>query len=202
MNNDLESRFRIIDEFAHQEMTRAMMGAALSNSAPIDKVSSFLLAGLAATAGLTASNIDKARLLLGAENVSTFLTLILVAMLCGTGAKILSMRVQIQLRVDKALRGEFAAIMTNREQQLQILFAQLAPDRPLPPPDLLHLMDELTGVAPWYVRAFARKAGERAGQDPLHAFRMAASAFNGQVRWSALQLVLALVALGFVIRHV
>jgi hypothetical protein len=71
------------------ELTRALINAVLSTSATIDKVATWLLAGLGATVALIVANLDKTSSLVGVEQLREVIMLLLAAGLFGFAENIL-----------------------------------------------------------------------------------------------------------------
>ena len=178
------------------ELTRAFFDAVLSTSASIDKVATWLLAGLGATTALIIANLEKTSLFVGADHLGEVIFLLLVAGLFGLAEKYLAILVHIQIHVDKKVRRSTAEIFGNHERQKNEIekLAKHSNESVTVEFDAMKPILEIKKIVPWYQRLNFEKHFKRSLGDPLYGHKRAAHFYNRQVAYAVLQLLVSVLA--------
>ena len=178
------------------ELTRAFFDAVLSTSASIDKVATWLLAGLGATVALIIANLEKTNTFLGAGHLSELILLLLVAGLFGLAEKYLAIRVHIQIHVDKKARQAMSVIFGKHENQKDEIeeLAKQSNVRVNVEIDAMKPILEIKKIVPWYQRMNFEKNFKRGLKDQLYGHKHAARFYNRQVAYAVLQLLVTVFA--------
>jgi hypothetical protein len=174
------------------ELTRALINSVLSTSATIDKVATWLLAGLGATVALIVANLDKTSSLVGVEQLREVIMLLLAAGLFGFAEKYLAIRVHINLHIDQQIRNSRDEIIENhkiRQNESGNINVEFDPMKSLL---------EIQKIVPWYQRRNYSRAFENGLKDPLYGHKCSAHFYNMQVLYATLQLVFSVVAIFFI----
>ena len=140
-------------------MLRAYVTSLLSTSPVIDKFSTWLLAGIGATATLLITNIESITRIAAFENVKIALILLIVAGLFGFLEKYLSRDIQVNLSQEGSLQKILASISADYEHRKSVIqgWEEVNGRKINVSINIQRVLNQYASLHPWLIRRKIRK---------------------------------------------
>lgn len=147
--------------------------AILNSSAVLEKLSTWLLAGILAICALIITNIESISKIIDPSVLKYSLLILVVSGVLGLLCKYYYIQIQIILGVDDILRKKLPEIMSAHIEQEKQIHAKAQEQGTLinTVPDIIGAMEKVLDSVPWFKRKSARKGFEKGAFDPLFGYR-------------------------------